>query len=394
MAAKSGSDSNNDTDDNPTPPQIDLEDTPEQRGVIALQGALALLFKLTQNQTASANQLVVFEVTDSQGSITDTDGSLITPGTASFNRDRYLNAILNTGNPQAVLSTLDGDDATPLAALDVLTNTLEVSLDFEANQRLGFFLIVDGSIDDLQRNTSALEVFFSTQNGAALSNLTENGFQLNFGNEAQGGFDDLSFTVTAGTSTANLFITPDRIEKVGKTLTISVENAPQFVEAFDFRNLDLNQDGLVDVEQSLAMEVTLYREAAFDNTIGFYAVDGLTGAVENIAPTAENRVAYAQRAIGNAIGQLSAPADQTTTSQILGNLNSGTLVLPFLIVNSETANEDYSNVYFPFLALNSDGQDHFQLLGNGLFGIEDLPGAQSDNDFDDVIIQITGLQMV
>jgi hypothetical protein len=123
-------------------------------------------------------------------------------------------------------------------------------------------------------------------------------------------------------------------------------------------------------------------------------VDALTGAVENIAPTAENRVAYAQRAIGNAIGQLSAPADQTTTSQILGNLNSGTLVLPFLIVNSETANEDYSNVYFPFLALNSDGQDHFQLLGNGLFGIEDLPGAQSDNDFDDVIIQITGLQMV
>ena len=389
-----GSDSNNDTDDNPTPPQIDLEDSDEQRGVIALQGALALLFKLTQNQTASANQLVVFEVTDSQGSVTDTDGSLITPGTASFNRDRYLNAILNTGNPQAVLSTLDGDDDSPLAALDVLTNTLEVSLDFEANQRLGFFLIVDGSIDDLQRNTSALEVFFSTQNGAALSNLTENGFQLDFGNEAQGIFDDLSFTVTVGTSTANIFITPDRIEKVGKTLTISVDNTPQFVEGFDFRNLDLNQDGLVDVEQSLVMEVTLYREAAFDNTIGFYAVDALTGAVENIAPTAENRVAYAQRAIGNAIGQLSAPADQTTTSQILGNLNSGTLVLPFLIVNSETANEDYSNVYFPFLALNSDGQDHFQLLGNGLFGIEDLPGAQSDNDFDDVIIQITGLQMV
>ncbi|MGA0198838.1 MAG: DUF4114 domain-containing protein [Prochlorotrichaceae cyanobacterium] len=30
-------------------------------------------------------------------------------------------------------------------------------------------------------------------------------------------------------------------------------------------------------------------------------------------------------------------------------------------------------------------------LGSGIFGIEDLPGAISDNDFDDVIIQINSI---
>ncbi len=46
-----------------------------------------------------------------------------------------------------------------------------------------------------------------------------------------------------------------------------------------------------------------------------------------------------------------------------------------------------NEVFFPFLGANSDGADHVMMLGDNLFGFEDLPGG-GDRDFNDIIVKV------
>jgi hypothetical protein len=44
-------------------------------------------------------------------------------------------------------------------------------------------------------------------------------------------------------------------------------------------------------------------------------------------------------------------------------------------------------VYFPYLGANSDKTDHIRLLGDNVFGFEDLPNG-GDKDYNDVIVKV------
>jgi len=77
------------------------------------------------------------------------------------------------------------------------------------------------------------------------------------------------------------------------------------------------------------------------------------------------------------------------------SFEGGTIVVPFLISNGgELADipdqisglPEESNLYTPFLASNTDGADHFRILADNTFGIEDLAGG-GDQDFNDMIFQ-------
>ncbi|MBE9238001.1 DUF4114 domain-containing protein [Anabaena aphanizomenioides LEGE 00250] len=54
------------------------------------------------------------------------------------------------------------------------------------------------------------------------------------------------------------------------------------------------------------------------------------------------------------------------------------------LLDNNTGNDP--QVYFPYLGLNN-GVDHIRLLGNNIFGFEDLPGG-GDLDYNDVMIRI------
>ena len=43
--------------------------------------------------------------------------------------------------------------------------------------------------------------------------------------------------------------------------------------------------------------------------------------------------------------------------------------------------------YFPYLGANPDAVDHVRLLGDNVFGFEDLLGG-GDADFNDVVLQV------
>ena len=83
---------------------------------------------------------------------------------------------------------------------------------------------------------------------------------------------------------------------------------------------------------------------------------------------------------------LSVANNQSVT--IEDNLNGGSLFAPFIITdtNPNNINGDFSKVYTPYIASNSDKVDHIRLLADNTFGFEDLSGG-GDNDFNDIIIR-------
>jgi len=65
----------------------------------------------------------------------------------------------------------------------------------------------------------------------------------------------------------------------------------------------------------------------------------------------------------------------------------GSLFATFIIAdaNPDNLNGDFSKVYTSYIAGNSDKVDHIRLLGDNIFGFEDLKGG-GDNDFNDMIV--------
>ncbi len=80
-------------------------------------------------------------------------------------------------------------------------------------------------------------------------------------------------------------------------------------------------------------------------------------------------------------------------SQTEVELRGGQRIAPFIVINdsidallNDNTNDDPA-LYTPFLGANSDGFDHFRLLGNSIFAIEDQAFG-GDQDFNDAIIQV------
>ncbi len=56
-------------------------------------------------------------------------------------------------------------------------------------------------------------------------------------------------------------------------------------------------------------------------------------------------------------------------------------------VNNSSTDPNAVHAYFNYLGANPDKLDHFRLLGNNTFGVEDLYGG-GDRDFNDVVVNI------
>ncbi|WP_443029231.1 DUF4114 domain-containing protein [Spirulina sp. CS-785/01] len=60
----------------------------------------------------------------------------------------------------------------------------------------------------------------------------------------------------------------------------------------------------------------------------------------------------------------------------------------FLEQNPENSPNGQIIAYFPYLGANPDGEDHVRLLGDNVFGFEDLLGG-GDRDYNDWVVQLT-----
>ncbi|NEO85469.1 MAG: DUF4114 domain-containing protein [Spirulina sp. SIO3F2] len=147
-----------------------------------------------------------------------------------------------------------------------------------------------------------------------------------------------------------------------------------------------NGSEIVELTAAATGTFTLYREAQFNNVAGLYRIDDASGAVGGVAPGSSG---YAQAAIQNRVTGADLQVGNQQTSTVSGVSFDAGLYAPFIVVDSTVDNflSNGGTAYFAYSAANTDGQDHLILLGNNLFGFEDLSGG-GDFDYNDMIIQV------
>jgi Concanavalin A-like lectin/glucanases superfamily/Domain of unknown function (DUF4114) len=137
---------------------------------------------------------------------------------------------------------------------------------------------------------------------------------------------------------------------------------------------------------------TINREAAYNNFVGFYKVVDQQGGIDinndNVADFKPGDAGYAKAAIDRRVVDLTGQNQVTVTGT--GNFTANSIFAPFIIVDGNAADfaKGTKQAYFTYLGANSDGVDHIRLLGNNIFGFEDLPGG-GDRDFNDIIVKVT-----
>jgi hypothetical protein len=156
--------------------------------------------------------------------------------------------------------------------------------------------------------------------------------------------------------------------------------------------------------------VDIFNQASYNNIVGVYNIDALTG--ENLTPGADgfDSEAYIDAALDNLTGATLVNAgDGQAVNDLALSLTGGSRYGIFVITDidledddddddeeegddTEQAIDDARNgdleIYFPFLGANGDEAAHVKLLGDNTFGIEDLDGG-GDQDFNDVILNFT-----
>lgn len=318
-------------------------------------GQAQLRFNQIERNASFVNEIGVFIVNDGQGTIIDAQtGTSIAP-----RQPAYLQAALTQG--QIIFSALADQTFPQLSAVRQLT--------FNSGDRLQFYLVQNGTTDqvltDLAAGQTPTNVFFATTSSNVdnfdhleIANLGNNQFELAWEDILAGGdadFNDLRLTVELTNQPPTLGTNPQGTREL----------------------IDL-QDSLVGT--TVSTQFIVNREAAFSNSFGFYVIDDLSGSVGGIKP---NEVGYAAAAIAQQV-------DLTV------GLPGGKLLAPFIVANGTVQdflaqnpdNQGSGNVtaYFAFGQANPDSLDHVRLLGDNIFGFEDLFGG-GDNDFDDLVVE-------
>lgn len=332
-----------------------LNKAPEDYFLLISDSSQAQLqFTLTERDTSFVNEVGVFIVDDLQGRI---DG--ISPGDLN-----YLQAALERG--QVILSSLSNN------VFPELSSTRQLSLD--TGDFLGFYLVqkdtTDNVLADLAAGQTPANVFFNFSDAnpdgfdyLEVSPLAENSLQLNWEDSFTGGeadFNDLVLTVDI----------TDNSPPLGTQL-----QGGQQAEIIDLRD---------QITGIVAAEFVINSDAAFDNTFGFYLVDNPNGIIGNLNPGDSG---YAQAAVSNRIDLTSGLPGEALLAPFL--IADGTAE-EFLTTNPNNQSGQKPLAYFTYLEANPDGFDHVRLLGDNLFGFEDLEGG-GDADYNDLVIAVNFL---
>jgi hypothetical protein len=159
-----------------------------------------------------------------------------------------------------------------------------------------------------------------------------------------------------------------------------------------------------DLNRKVSVSIDLFREAAFNNTIGFYLADAITGAVVDARTGAfisgtpfddqgNPSANYASTAYANSVWKGTVRNGGTTTItqsfDVHASLNlDGMALLPFMEV--DTGKQRHT--FVAGSSGNSDRISHITMLSNNVFGFEDqLSGG--DFDFDDMVAVIRSVNM-
>jgi Domain of unknown function (DUF4114) len=310
----------------------------------------------SQKPGSKVNEIVMLALDNAAGSINGL--TLTSPGyfAAAFDRAK------------TIFSTLGGD------FFD--TSVREISID--PGKFYQFIEIQDASLFDVKQQitngiipTNILYSLDSQSSPIKVSeNSTKNGYQVSINND----------------------------ELVLDILPLS-GSAPSQPLGSNIQNTQAAENRLIDLTayagQTLKVDLKTKSSAAYNNNIGFYAVEDTAGTIKLGDGTllTTDKANYAVEAVKQAV--LSATKSESKLDQ---NITGGKIYAPVLIsqgtLDSFIANNPTNSgggntihAYFNYVGANPDKVDHFRLIGNNTFGVEDLYGG-GDRDFNDLVINL------
>jgi Ca2+-binding RTX toxin-like protein len=310
----------------------------------------------SQKQGSKVNEIVVLALDNAAGSINGL--TLTSPG--------YFAAALDRA--KTIFSTLGGD------FFD--TSVREISID--PSKYYQFIEIQDASLSDVKQQITEgiipTNILYSLDSLSSpikvTENSTKNGYQVSINN------DELVLDILPLTGSA-----PS--QRVGSNI--------QNTKAAENRLIDLTAYA----GQTLKVDLNTKSSASYNNNIGFYAVEDAAGTIKLGDGTllTTDKANYAVEAVKQAV--LSATKSDSKLDQ---NIAGGKIYAPVLIsqgtLDSFIANNPTNlgggnaiHAYFNYVGANPDKVDHFRLIGNNTFGVEDLYGG-GDRDFNDLVINL------
>ena len=276
-----------------------------------------------------------------------------------------------------------GDDPNSVSLADLLSKgqILFSSLATASNLSLGSTQLSR----DLQITNNQKILCFETK-GSTLqqlavgkTNLTALGSQFQF----------LTWSAQEGSKKANLN------SNSGLSIELNLNNSAPGLNALISSEQSfapvLNTTALAD--SFLIGSLSYNREASFNSTVGFYQVldrngslfDSVTG--RTLDPTvlqAADQDRYRELALSEA-NRASALDGIATTNRALAqkdfSVAGGVYYAPFAFVAST------QQTYFAFAAANTDGVNHFKMMGANVFGLEDMHGG-GDRDYNDLLVGV------
>jgi Calx-beta domain/Domain of unknown function (DUF4114) len=361
--------------DNTSPDLIGKNQQPLGSGLQSIAKIIDLR-SVSNNQTVQAtfnvqrsagydNHVSFYKIKDAQGTIISQTGVTFKPGDAGYLTTAVQNRLTNIDllgiNGQTVTSRSNVQGGAIYAPLIVTNNKPDsANLDF-----------------------SNVYTAYSAANADKIEHirlLGDNTF--GFEDTRSGGDKDFNDTIVQA-NFATAINPPDLVLDVVKLTPTSTSV-----------NLNLTSYAV----QTLKADIITTSNAAYNNNIGFYAVEDALGTVKLndgsfVKPGDAN---YAVEAIKNALANsLQAGKNDTKTDL---NITGGKIYAPVVIAqgtlndfvsknptNGGDANDIHA--YFNYLGANSDKTEHFRLIGDNTFGVEDMYSG-GDKDFNDLVVNL------
>ncbi|TAF08477.1 MAG: DUF4114 domain-containing protein, partial [Nostocales cyanobacterium] len=331
---------------------------------------VALRAILLSSSSTVVNEIGVVAVDDEEGTIGG-----VRRGEARYNEVALERARTQGRGIFSALTNLPDRFRT-----EIETESLTRLLGFNSGQHLQFFLVNGGTIDEYRAGSiSSSSVFLAESFSQIIEE--ENSFRLSWRETTTATeFSSLVMRIESVTQLTR------QEQIISETTRLQGNNEGECIDLTNFN--------------TVRADFSVFREAAFNNEVYFYRVTDEFGSLGNLTATSANRTAYLQEVINSRLvtdtsGEIIKFAvDNQGEFRSSAIIEGGSIIAPMIIINGtlsqltdNNANND-PRVYFPFLGLNSDGADHIRMLGNNVFGFEDLPNG-GDKDFNDVITKFT-----
>ena len=318
----------------------------QNSGIFTLPTDKNLKFNIDNIRTKNPSEIGLFIVDDEKGNI---DG--IAPDSPD-----YIKLALQRA--KVIFSTIPN----PPSGLNL--NDIQRILELDSQRQFGFYTIPNGTKDTVlqqinQTGKTNLPVIFSNSSQIKVDNLNQNGFTFEL--------SDISLNV----------------EFAEDTIAIGTKLQSQ-TELIDLR----------DETGEVSVNIEVYREAKYNNTIGFYQVADIEGGIDingdGITDIKAGEQGYKQAALNNRITSIDLLTTKNQqTSSYDGVINGGSIISTFMVVNGtiEEAITGEAKVLFSQLGANPNNADSVRMLGDNIFGFEDSDKVR-DFDYNDMIVKM------